>query len=267
MEIRAAVGAWEQGARNERQDVETVQSALTRLARQPGWEGADPEGVDGSIARPPRKSATVKAIRAFQVVAGLEPGGVLTPAGDGWRRLVQLLADTPRPPGGDAVFPFARPAVADWTHPPRSFGSRRSGGRRAHAGCDLYAPVGRAIHAVRDGVVIRDPYAFYAQTDALEIDHGDFVIRYGEIKPDCTLRKGEHVKAGQVIARVGLLVGIQVPSAMLHLEMYDGSGTGSLTVPENLSARTADGVPFLRRADLLDPTPFLNEWRKWLAGA
>ena len=33
MEIQAAVGAWEQGARNQRQDVETVQSALTRLGR------------------------------------------------------------------------------------------------------------------------------------------------------------------------------------------------------------------------------------------
>jgi murein DD-endopeptidase MepM/ murein hydrolase activator NlpD len=92
------------------------------------------------------------------------------------------------------------------------------------------------------------------------------VIRYGEIKPDCTLRKGEQVKAGQVIARVGLLVGIQVPSAMLHIEMYDGSASAPLTAPESASARRADGVPFLRRADLIDPTPFLNTWRTRLAG-
>ena len=74
------------------------------------------------------------------------------------------------------------------------------------------------------------------------------------------------VERGQVIARVGLLVGILVPSAMLHLEMYDGSASGPLTAPESVSARRADGVPFLRRADLMDPTPFLNVWRTRLAG-
>ncbi len=267
MDIQWAVGAWEKGARNDRKDVETVQTVLTRAARLLGWPDVDPQGVDGSIARPPRKSGTVAAIKAFQVRSGLGTSGVLAPGSDDWRRLVVAVETAPAPPGGDSFFPFAKPAVADWTHPPRSFGSRRSGGRRAHAGCDLYAPVGRLIHAVRDGVVIRDPYPFYAQTDALEIDHGDFVIRYGEIKPDCTLRKGEQVKAGQVIARVGLLVGVQVPSAMLHLEMYDGSGSGPLTAPESASARSAAGVPFLRRSDLIDPTPFLNEWRKRLAGS
>ena len=266
MDIQWAVGAWEKGARNDRKDVETVQTVLTRAARLLGWPDVDPQGVDGSIARPPRKSGTVAAIKAFQLRAGLDATGVLAPASEDWGRLLLAVASAPPTPGGDSFFPFARPAVADWIHPPRSFGSRRSGGRRAHAGCDLYAPVGRLIHAVRDGVVIRDPYPFYAQTDALEIDHGDFVIRYGEIKPDCTLRKGEQVKAGQVIARVGLLVGIQVPSAMLHLEMYDGSASGPLTAPESVSARRADGVSFLRRADLMDPTPFLNVWRTRLAG-
>jgi len=266
MDILAAVGAWEQGARNERKDVEMVQTVLTRAARLLGWPDVDPKGVDGGIARPPRKSSTVQAIQAFQARAGLSPSGLLAPGSADWQRLVQAVDAAPAPPGGDSFFPFAKPAVADWTHPPRSFGFRRSGGRRAHAGCDLYAPVGRLIHAVRDGVVIRDPYPFYAQTDALEIDHGDFVIRYGEIKPDCALRKGEEVKAGQVIARVGLLVGIQVPSAMLHIEMYDGSASGPLTAPESASARRADGVPYLRRADLIDPTPFLNTWRTRLAG-
>ena len=266
MKIQAEVGAWELGARNGRKDVETVQSALGQVARLLGWADVDPGGVDGGIARLPRKSATVNAIRAFQGHVGLSPSGLLTPDGEDWRRLVQTLAEAPRPAEGDTFFPFDKPAVADWTHAPRSFGARRNGGQRAHAGCDLYAPVGRLIHAVRDGVVIRDPYAFHAQTDALEINHGEFVIRYGEIRPDCALRKGERVKAGQVVARVGQLVGIQVPSAMLHLEMYDGSGTGSLSVAESASARTKEGVPFMRRRDLIDPTPFLDTWRQCLAG-
>ena len=155
MDIQWAVGAWEKGARNDRKDVETVQTVLTRAARLLGWPDVDPQGVDGSIARPPRKSGTVAAIKAFQVQSGLETSGVLAPGSDDWRRLVVAVETAPAPPGGDSFFPFAKPAVADWTHPPRSFGSRRSGGRRAHAGCDLYAPVGRLIHAVRDGVVIR----------------------------------------------------------------------------------------------------------------
>ncbi|MBK7848110.1 MAG: M23 family metallopeptidase [Zoogloea sp.] len=265
MDIQAAVGAWEKGARNERKDVEAVQTVLAQAARLLGWADVDPKGVDGSIARPPRKSGTVAAIKAFQLRVGREAPGVLAPASEDWGVCCWRWRAHRRRPG--AIVSFLCPAGGgrlDPSAPVLRLPAQR--GRRAHAGCDLYAPVGRLIHAVRDGVVIRDPYPFYAQTDALEIDHGDFVIRYGEIKPDCTLRKGERVKAGQVIARVGLLVGIQVPSAMLHLEMYDGSASGPLTAPESVSARRADGVPFLRRADLMDPTPFLNVWRTRLAG-
>jgi len=266
MDIGAIVGDWGAGAVNARQDVECVQALLTRLARRLGRTALDPLGIDGRISRPPAASSTVAAIRAFQAYAGLGVDGWIAPGGETWRRLVDAAtASADEAAAGSACFPFARPAVADWTHPPRAFGANRSGGRRAHGGCDLYAPVGRQIHAVQDGVIIRDPYPFYARTDALEIDHGDFIIRYGEIQQDCELRQGDRVIGGQVIARVGLLVGISVPSAMLHLEMYDGSGQGSLTVPEAVSARRSDGVPYLRRADLMDPTPFLNQWKTRLA--
>ena len=37
MDIQAAVGAWEKGARNERKDVETVQTVLAQAARLLGW--------------------------------------------------------------------------------------------------------------------------------------------------------------------------------------------------------------------------------------
>ena len=209
----------------------------------------------------------MKAIRAFQGLSGFCVDGRIDPGGRTWQRLSAVLdGSVVVAPPGDSCFPFAQAATADWTHAPRAFGSNRSGGSRAHAGCDLYAPVGRTIHAVRDGVVRDDPYPFYAETDALEIDHGDFILRYGEIKPGCTLRKGEKVTMGQPIAQVGRLVGIDVPSAMLHLEMYKGEGSGPLTVRSAAtSARRADGVPFQRRADLIDPTPFLNDWKTRLA--
>jgi hypothetical protein len=67
-----------------------------------------------------------------------------------------------------------------------------------------------------------------------------------------------------VIARVGHLVGITVPSDMLHLELYDKSKTGALTVGGAASRKRGDGVTFMRRKDLIDPTPFLAEWKESL---
>lgn len=267
MNITAAVGAWEKAARNLRPDVACVQRLLTDAAMRLGRPELDPGGIDGLILRPPRVSTTVKAIRAFQVLSGISVDGRVDPGGRTWQHLVGAVASPVADSAtGTACFPFALAAVADWLHAPRSFGARRSGGRRAHAGCDLYAPVGRAIHAVKAGTVLRDPYDFYAETDALEIDHGDFILRYGEIQPGCTLRRGDQVTGGQIIARVGRLVGIDVPSAMLHLEMYAGTAEGPLSVREPaMSARSPDGVPFMRRRDLMDPTPYLNAWRTRLA--
>jgi len=267
MDIGASVGAWEKGARNLKADVEIVQQLLTQAAQQLGRAELDPGGVDGGISSPPRSSSTVKAIKALQNLSGFGADGRIDPGGKTWQRLVAVVEGSVAvPAAGDTCFPFAVAATADWAHAPRSFGSSRSGGKRAHAGCDLYAPVGRTIHAVRDGVLLRDPYDFYAETAALEIDHGDFILRYGEIKRGSPLRKGDTVKKGQPIAQVGLLVGINVPSAMLHLEMYGGEASGPLTVPSReASAKRADGVPYMRRSDLLDPTPFLNDWKTRLA--
>jgi murein DD-endopeptidase MepM/ murein hydrolase activator NlpD len=163
----------------------------------------------------------------------------------------------------DGSFPFSLLPSADWTHGARAFASNRSQGTRAHAGCDLYFPVGTWIHAIRDGVVTAGPYAFYAGTFALEVDHGSFLARYGEIQASAPVSAGDHVTGGQKIARVGHLIGITVPSDMLHLELYDKSdgASGPLTVGAAHSKRRADGVPFLRRKDLTDPTPSLNIWK------
>jgi murein DD-endopeptidase MepM/ murein hydrolase activator NlpD len=144
----------------------------------------------------------------------------------------------------------------------RAFGSNRDGGARAHGGCDLYAPLKTPIYAVADGVVISDAYPFYCQTYALEVNHGAFVVRYGEIH-SALVKKGDKVKVGQKIALVGHLVGIKVPSDMCHFEMFAGTATGPLSTSKD-TARRKDKVPFKRRADLMDPTPFLNEWKKSL---
>ena len=150
---------------------------------------------------------------------------------------------------------------------PLAFASSRAGGARLHAGCDLYFPRDTPIHAVADGVVIRGPYPFYCETFALEIDHGPFLARYGEIQSKTEVGTGASVKAGQKIARVGHLVGIQVPSDMLHFELYDKSMSGPLTVVGDSGSAVKNGVPFMRRKDLIDPTLNLNQWRQNLPSA
>jgi murein DD-endopeptidase MepM/ murein hydrolase activator NlpD len=57
---------------------------------------------------------------------------------------------------------------------------------------------------------------------------------------------GTHVVAGQVIAYVGRMFTM----SMLHFELYAGTQRGWLTDPRK--------KPFMRRSDLLDPTPLLD---------
>jgi len=282
--ISGSVGRWEKGAVNTKADIETVQEMLrlaTTILHEPR---VDPGDIDGQIARNSSESATVKAIEAFQGRFLKAPDGVIDVGGRTWRELVGVLesgkpsetsATQPRSetsatqPQGTAgfFFPFDRLPSVNWTDSPRRFASSRSGGRRAHAGCDLYFPIGTIIHAITDGKVVRGPYAFYAETYAIEIDHGTFIARYGEVQGSAFVSVGDHVTAGQPIAKVGHLVGISVPSAMLHLELYNKSAQGPLTVSADSSATTSDGRPFFRRRDIIDPTPKLNEWKNNLPGS
>jgi murein DD-endopeptidase MepM/ murein hydrolase activator NlpD len=150
-------------------------------------------------------------------------------------------------------FPFSSLPGKSWKTEARAFGARRSNGMRKHAGCDLYFPKGTWIHAVADGEVIAQPYDFYCGTQAMEIRHGSLIVRYGEIKPRSFVG-GTTVKRGQRICQVGHLVGINVESDMLHIEIYSGTASGPLTVKGK--------APYMRRGDLLDPTPYLDRWSK-----
>ncbi len=271
--IASSVGRWEKAAVNTKADVETVQQMLRQAAlilREPAY---DPDGIDGDIAEAGKKSPTVNAIKAFQGRFMIRPDGLIEPEGRTWRELLRIIAvggpgeNSDGAGAAEFLFPFEELPTKGWTGAPRGFAARRAGGSRAHAGCDLYFPAGTVIHAISAGTVVRGPEPFYAGTYALEIDHGTFIARYGEIQKTTLVRKGDRVTAGQPIAKVGHLIGIDVPSDMLHLELYDKSADGSLTVPESVSAKTPAGVPFLRRKDLIDPTPKLDAWRNNLPGA
>ena len=276
-QIKNSVGRKSKGAVNEPTDVETIQ-AMFRLAVQlDGDPRLDPGAVDGTIENE-ADDDTIRAIEAFQS-RFFKPDGVISVGKRTWRELLDLLegddvdegdevqpgtpvSTTPVTAVGDGqfFFPFKESDLPsqDWISGIRCFGARRSGGARAHAGCDLYAPVGTTIHAISSGTVTLGPYLFYAGTFALEIDHGTFLARYGEIQKNTLVKAGDRVQAGQPIAKVGKLIGMK--NAMLHLELYDKSASGSLTVKNKSTKRTAKGIPFMRRADLIDPTPKLNQW-------
>jgi len=279
-QIKNSVGRKSKGAVNDKADVETIQ-AMFRLAVQiDGDQRLDPGAVDGTI-EDESNDDTIRAIEAFQS-RFFKPDGVISVGKRTWRELVDLLegddvdegedvqpgtpvGTTPVAPvsgGGQFFFPFKESDLPsqDWINGIRCFGARRSGGARAHAGCDLYAPVGTTIHAISPGTVTLGPYLFYAGTFALEIDHGTFLARYGEIQQKALVKAGDRVEAGQPIAKVGKLIGMK--NAMLHLELYDKSASGPLTVKNKSTKRTAKGVPFMRRADLINPTERLNEWNK-----
>ena len=71
-----------------------------------------------------------------------------------------------------------------------------------HDGIDLAAPNGSPIRAIADGVVIfSDTYAGYGQLVVVEHANG-LTSHYGHLSA-YLVHPGQHVKAGEVIARVG----------------------------------------------------------------
>jgi murein DD-endopeptidase MepM/ murein hydrolase activator NlpD len=133
----------------------------------------------------------------------------------------------------------------------RWFGAPRDGGRRKHAACDLIAPLGTDVFAIDDGYITEVTRDFYRGTSAIAVKHrSGFVVRYCEVLKDsiATMRKGDPVRAGQIIAQVGKMF----RDSMLHLELYSGSDSGPLRSPS---------PPFHRRKDLIDPTLLLDRLR------
>ena len=269
--IANSVGRPSKGAVNTPADVQTVQSMFRIAAMVESEPRFDPGGIDGTIDTNEANDDTIRAIEAFQS-RFFAPDGVINVGKRTWRELIDVLngdedADSSGNSiipvtNGDCLFPFKGMPAANWTESIRRFGARRDDNTRAHAGCDLYFPPGTIIHAITAGTVTRGPYPFYDGTWALEIDHGAFLARYGEIKKDALVHMGDHVTPGQPIAKVGKL--IHIVNSMLHLELYNKSASGPLNVKKEESAIHTNGKPFFRRKDLFDPTSKLNEWKNRL---
>ena len=135
------------------------------------------------------------------------------------------------------------------------FGADRPNGRK-HAACDLLAPLDTPVLAVARGLILKSPYKFYRAknhvwTYALEVKHTKgYIVRYTEVDRCAEgIETGASVEEGQTIAYVGAAL-------MLHFELYKGTEHGPLT------DRSRTG--FQRRADLLNPTSFIDSLRQEL---
>lgn len=150
------------------------------------------------------------------------------------------------------IFPLAVKVDSYKTNYQCRYGAPRGGGRK-HGGCDLAAPVGTPVFAVDEGYVVEIGKNFKYETSVVGIGHGDLyeddyiVVRYGEVDT-IMVQLGTKVERGQMIAKVGKQPG----GTQLHLEMFRGDQTGEY-LQEN-------SLPFKRRADIIDPTPYLESW-------
>ncbi|MCL2020553.1 MAG: peptidoglycan-binding protein [Betaproteobacteria bacterium] len=208
-------------------------------------------------------SKTIAAIKDFQANFMGTPDGRIDPNGVTWKKLTGKLPMVVIQPARSALgtipdfsFPLSFKPIS-WHEGSRKFGSGRIGTTRLHGGCDLYAPFREPIYAVADGVLARGPYDFEvvkddpSQVQALEIRHGDLLVRYCEIRP--TSFTGT-IKKGQKLAEVGL---IKFPSGrilhMLHIEIYTNV---RLTGPLSVKGAGLYG----RRVDVTNPAPYLDVW-------
>jgi murein DD-endopeptidase MepM/ murein hydrolase activator NlpD len=241
-----------QNGKNLHKDVAAIQELLNHCSHL--LPNLKPLNVDGKIG-----NKTISAITLFQekVVLLTKPDGRVDPGGKTLKSLnskavhIKTIPEetVKKPSTGAYKFPLKSRSPISYKTGMRRFGANRSGSRK-HSGCDLYAPIGTPIYAMDDGEVIKNIYSFYLGTYALEIKHSKFIARYGEIKSAAQgLKKGSKIKKGQLIAYVGELRGLNM--SMLHLELYRGTGTGSLTVRGN--------KPYQRRSDLIDPTAILDK--------
>jgi peptidoglycan hydrolase-like protein with peptidoglycan-binding domain len=198
--------------------------------------------VDG-IFGPGTKSA-VLSFKGDYGITGAEAVGNYT-----WQYLLGSSGDFWDIRKGSWVFPLVGGSVSPYGSY-RHFGARRSGGSRAHAGVDLI-PLrgpGSQVRAMTSGTVTAY-YYFYGGTYALEVKNDDGTIaRYGEVSS--SLRTGARVYTGQVIGTIPRNTG---GSYMLHLEVFKGTTSGSLTNRNNSTYWYVPNRRYQRRADLLDP--------------
>ena len=157
------------------------------------------------------------------------------------------------------LFPISHSPDASYISGERMFGWNRSGGRRKHAGADLYGNMKENIRAIAPGKVLRGPYAYWGGTYAIEVQHADgFVVVYGEVVGNVArgIENGARLRTGQVVGFMGRVKqgGHYIRPPMLHFELYSGKKSGAILQPGRR--------PYMRRADIMEPTNYLRKWER-----
>ncbi len=122
----------------------------------------------------------------------------MPPAADGYRAAATRATAAYRASGPLAVMPVDGRQTSD-------FGPRvdpMKGGHGYHTGLDIAAPMGTAVHASGDGVVVRAGTAG-GYGNMVVIDHGGGVeTRYAHLS-EMAVQVGDRVAAGAVVGGVG----------------------------------------------------------------
>lgn len=115
--------------------------------------------------------------------------------------------------GGKFIFPAPK-----MTRVSSEYGSRTP----PHGGIDLAAPGGSPILACADGIVVVAEY-HYSWGNHVRINHGGNMYTLYAHASKLLVKKGDKVKAGQQIAKIGT-TGSSTGNH-LHLEVWKGYGT------------------------------------------
>jgi murein DD-endopeptidase MepM/ murein hydrolase activator NlpD len=173
------------------------------LSTEPGAYTLDVTEVGGA-----RRTLPVKVMPKTYVEERLKvaPGMVnLSPQDQ-----ARVESEQPRLDAARDTFSATSPATLQLLLPVEgrrssSYGKRRifnGEARNPHSGMDIAAPTGTPIKAAADGTVI-EAGNFFFSGNMVYVDHGHGFITMSAHMSQISVKKGDVVKAGQVIGKVG----------------------------------------------------------------